>query len=127
MKEEDKLEQQMAELQQGFADHPLLTLAQLEHATSQGSSLVRPEEASSSSAMTQDMENAIMHKLEGLQGISAKADSLRLATFMKMLNLLHTYQKAQYLVAAAKLQVTLRRVGLRLSNEDINTEAARSS
>ncbi|KAH7332031.1 hypothetical protein KP509_20G064500 [Ceratopteris richardii] len=136
-KQEDFLGDEMAMLQQSFADQPLLSLAQAHH-------LVQAQEAKNDSHMhdmhddgsaqqnigdaeqsrndtnepdssNDALDSAMQEKLNHLQTIAAKADNLRLTTLKGVLNILNTFQKAQYLVAAGKLQMLVWNIGEKLT------------
>ncbi|MCO5577206.1 hypothetical protein L7F22_031030 [Adiantum nelumboides] len=106
VREEDHIERETAKLQQSLADQPLgdLTRAPLTSRSGGGSS-----------AMITQENPALSQKLAALQELCVQADALRESTLDRVLELLHTpYQKAQFLLASAKLQVALR--NLRHSN-----------
>ncbi|MCO5609016.1 hypothetical protein L7F22_063236 [Adiantum nelumboides] len=136
-KQEENLSNEMAVLQQSFSDQPLLSLAQAH-------CLVQAEEGKNGSQTSSSDEddaahggddhiggggdnggsdgdnddglgNAVQEKLVSLQEIATQADALRLTTLKKVLDVLDTYQKAQYLIAAGKLQVALRDIGGKLN------------
>lgn len=107
-KQEESLGHEMAMLQQSFADEPLLTLAQAD-------SMVQGGNGTPQSPHGDEIDNIMKEKLTTLQEISIQADTLRLTTLKKTLDVLDSFQKAQYLVAAAKLQIAVRRIGEKLN------------
>lgn len=131
---EENLSNDMAMLQQSFADQPLLTLAQVHHMVqSQEGSAHEDDDNDGDSSNGADesdrgsdgdeqdsMGSAMQDKLKSLQEIALQADSLRLTTLQKVLDILNTYQKAQYLISAGKLQVALRNLGEKLNGTKLS-------
>lgn len=135
---EENLSNDMAMLQQSFADQPLLTLAQVHHMVQSqegrndlGSSHEDDDDGDSSNGADESdrgrdgdeqdsMDSAMQDKLKSLQEIALQADSLRLTTLQKVLDILNIYQKAQYLISAGKLQVALRNLGEKLNGTNLS-------
>ncbi|KAI5055990.1 hypothetical protein GOP47_0029511 [Adiantum capillus-veneris] len=104
VEEEDRIERETAKWQQSLADQPFKFSGEFTRAPT----LPSWDEGSST---TQD-NSVLGQKVAALQELRVQADALRQSTFDKVLELLHTaYQKAQFLLAFAKLQVALRRLG----------------
>lgn len=155
-KQEENLGNEMAVLQQSFADQPLLSLAQAHRMVqaeegrngthSSSSQEGEPahegggEDDSDSSSSKKDsiseggdssscgdddngdgLDNAMQEKLASLESIATQADILRLTTLQKVLGVLDTFQKAQYLIAAGKLQVALRNIGEKLNGTTVHS------
>lgn len=138
---EENLSNDMAMLQQSFADQPLLSLAQAHHMVQlqeggggTGSPLddgpLHGDGDSSNGSDDGDhgsdgdeqdnMDSAMQDKLTSLQEIAMQADSLRITTLQKVLDILDTYQKAQYLISAGKLQIALRNLGEKLNGKAVS-------
>ncbi|MCO5548147.1 hypothetical protein L7F22_001605 [Adiantum nelumboides] len=108
--EEDRIERETAKLQQSLADEPLLSRGEVMWAPA--SSMYDAVTNDGSSSTTADSRSALKQKLEALQDLCVQADALQSSTLERVLEVLHTtYQKGQYLLASAKLQVALRKVG----------------
>ncbi|MCO5591940.1 hypothetical protein L7F22_045933 [Adiantum nelumboides] len=102
MKEEDRIERELAKMQQNLADKPLLFSGQ---STTDAT-------ASSSSGSAQSSSFVLRHKATAVQDLCLQADALHKSTVHSVLEVLHTpYQKGEYLLASAKLQAALRRLG----------------
>ncbi|EFJ13997.1 hypothetical protein SELMODRAFT_181239 [Selaginella moellendorffii] len=93
-KQEDDISHRMAVLQQGMADQPFVGITQ---------TLAASED--------DKMEAAVDSKLKDLESLLEEADNLRRETLHNMLDTLTPVQAAQYLVAAAQLQVAFRKIG----------------
>ncbi|BBN00359.1 hypothetical protein MPTK1_1g28510 [Marchantia polymorpha subsp. ruderalis] len=102
-KAEDELGHRQAILQQGLVDQPLLTLAAVE-LSGDASAEQHPAEHA--------LTDAVDEKVKGLEDLCHDADRLRCDTLKKMLKILTPVQAAQYLVAAAQLQMAIRRIGV---------------
>lgn len=102
-KEEEIIGDSMALLQQSIADEPLLSLSQADGIQRQSAD--------------EDLKKAVKEKLIKLEESSIQADALRRRTLKKVLNILTTLQRAQYLVAAAQLQIALRHLGEKLNTD----------
>ncbi|KAI5075220.1 hypothetical protein GOP47_0009296 [Adiantum capillus-veneris] len=108
VEEEDRIERETAKWQQSLADQPFKFSGEFRRAPA----LPSCDEGSSSSSSTTQDNSVLGQKVAALQELRVQADALRQSTFDKVLELLHTvYQKAQFLLAFAKLQVALRRLG----------------
>lgn len=157
-KEEESLSNEMAVLQQSFADQPLLSLAQAHHiaqahhtvqaqrghkgipfhdedeemhggetsgngggdsGSGSGGGNGDHDERASSDDNDHNVDSALHNKLKSLEEIAVQADVLRMSTLKKVLEILDTFQKAQYLAAAGKLQMGLRDIGEMMKGETI--------
>ncbi|KAL3686161.1 hypothetical protein R1sor_004183 [Riccia sorocarpa] len=96
---EEELTHKEAVLQQGMADQPVLTLA-----------VAAAEEESEDGENMNALKDAMGEKVEALENLIRDADSLRTETLKKMLRILTPIQAAQYLVAAGKLQIGIRKL-----------------
>ncbi|MCO5548148.1 hypothetical protein L7F22_001606 [Adiantum nelumboides] len=98
--EEDRIELEMTKVQQSVAG-PTLPRSDAGHSRAS-------EEGSS---MTQE-NSALSQRVVALQELCVQADALRQSTLERVLELLHTpYHKAQFLLAFAKLQFALGKLG----------------
>eukprot|EP00246_Nothoceros_aenigmaticus_P009052 TRINITY_DN24344_c0_g1_i1.p1 TRINITY_DN24344_c0_g1~~TRINITY_DN24344_c0_g1_i1.p1 ORF type:complete len:263 (+),score=61.64 TRINITY_DN24344_c0_g1_i1:226-1014(+) len=96
--DEDELSERMAVVQQGLADQPLLGVA-------------LAGKDGDSDMLHNGMKGAFEDKFKALEELLTDADGLRLSTLREMLKILNTLQGAQYLTAAALMQVTIRNFG----------------
>ncbi|MCO5593568.1 hypothetical protein L7F22_047582 [Adiantum nelumboides] len=107
MKEEDRIERESAKMQQTLADKPLLFSGQ----STRDAALSSSDAAGSGSAQISS-SFGLRHKVTALQDLCMQADALHKSTVDRVLEVLHTpYQKGEYLLASAKLQVALRKLG----------------
>jgi hypothetical protein len=118
-KSEEDLEHRMAVLQQGFVDEPLLSLAQGhdEHrlhpmlSLEQAGEQQRAEEEAGGSDHGTELQSAMDEKVKVLEELVIDADDVRNRTLKEMVQILNPVQAAQYLVAAAQIQVAIRHLG----------------
>jgi hypothetical protein len=109
----------MAVLQQGFVDEPLLSLAQGhdEHrlhpmlSLEQAGEQQRAEEEAGGSDHGTELQSAMDEKVKVLEELVIDADDVRNRTLKEMVQILNPVQAAQYLVAAAQIQVAIRHLG----------------
>ncbi|KAH7286573.1 hypothetical protein KP509_32G013200 [Ceratopteris richardii] len=114
LKEEDRIDFEIAKLQQTLAEviypkglplpstNKILTAHEVATASS-------THAADSGIALHGNLQNLVREKLDAMRELSSQADRLRLKTFDQLVGVLKSpYQKAQYLLAAAKLHIALR-------------------
>jgi hypothetical protein len=122
---EEDFEHRMAVLQQGLVDQPLLSLAQghWDHhpqmpdpptlSLAQAGEHQRAEEEAGGNDHETEMESAMDDKVKALKELVTDADAMRLKTLKDMLHILNLVQSAQYLVAAAQIQIAIRHLGVK--------------
>ncbi|MCO5548150.1 hypothetical protein L7F22_001608 [Adiantum nelumboides] len=112
VKEEDRIEREWAKLQQNLADEPLLLCGGLTRDPVAVSARSAAGTSNQGSGSVQSSTCILRRKLIALQNLCEQADALQKSTLDQVLEVLHTpYQKGQYLLASAKLQVALRKLG----------------
>ncbi len=129
-KSEEDLEHRMAVLQQGFVDEPLLSLAQGhdQHRShpmlslEQAGERQRAEEEAGGSDHVTELQSAMDEKLKALEELVIDADDVRNRTLKEMVQILNPVQAAQYLVAAAQIQVAIRHLGAKHDGTHHNSE-----
>lgn len=94
--EEDSVSERMAVLQQSVADQPLLGLVMA---------------GKDCSFLHNGLKEAFDEKLKTMEELLMEADRLRLSTLKEMLKILNPLQGAQYLTAAAQMQITIKKFG----------------
>ncbi|KAJ7535550.1 hypothetical protein O6H91_12G038400 [Diphasiastrum complanatum] len=106
LKDEERLSEKLAVLQQSMADEPLISLVQAEV-----NGLIRHGFGDGDGDGEVLMHEVVNEKLKVLENIFLDVNFLRVNALVGMLNILTTFQSAQYLMAMGQLQAAFRKMG----------------